>query len=326
MAELLTTSSPESFNSAVVRAATMLRAGEVVALPTETVYGLAANALDASAVEKIFTAKGRPSHNPIIVHVSSVAMARQCAAEWPERAEQLARAFWPGPLTMVLPKAHTIPDIVTAGGRTVGLRWPRHPVMQAVIEACGFPLAAPSANSSGQVSPTTAAHVERSLGQCLPLIVDGGSAEVGIESTVIDLTVTPARILRPGMVHAESLRAVLGHLGGKGETAGVLRSPGLLLKHYAPKAKLVIWRPEEALNKLGVAWETAFWLVRESIPGQANSGRLSLMPREPETYARALYGELHRLDEAGAALIVVEAVPDTPEWQAIADRLRRAAA
>jgi L-threonylcarbamoyladenylate synthase len=162
-AKILPTHTPTLFDTAVARAAEVLRRGELVALPTETVYGLAANALDAAAVQRIFDAKGRPAHNPIIVHVSDVEMARRCAAEWPDVASRLAAAFWPGPLTMVLRRSAEIPDIVTAGGKTVGLRWPSHPLMQAVIRACDFPLAAPSANRSNELSPTNAGHVARSL-------------------------------------------------------------------------------------------------------------------------------------------------------------------
>ena len=208
VAELLSTHTSSLFQKAVRRAAELLRAGEVVALPTETVYGLAANALDEKAVAKIFQIKGRPAHNPIIVHVASNAMAKNCVANFPESAEKLSKSFWPGPLTLVLPRAKNIPDAVTAGGETVGVRWPSHPFMQAVIRECGFPLAAPSANLSNQISPTNAEHVRAQLGGKIPLIVDGGQSQVGIESTVLDLTVVPARILRPGMIHAESLAAV----------------------------------------------------------------------------------------------------------------------
>src|SRR2546429_1518996 len=211
-AEVLPTHTPVLLKAAVARAAELLRAGEPVALPTETVYGLAANALDAQAVAKIFKVKGRPSRNPIIVHVAGVEMARRCVTEWPALADRLAKAFWPGPLTLVLPRSRAIPDIVAAGGATVGVRWPSHPFIQAVIRACDFPLAAPSANLSTQVSPTNAQHVWKGLGDRIRLIVDGGQAQVGIESTVLDLTATPPRVLRPGMIGAESLLAVTGEL------------------------------------------------------------------------------------------------------------------
>ncbi len=211
-AEILSTHTSALFAAAVKRATRLLCAGEVVALPTETVYGLAANALDEKAVAKIFQIKGRPAGNPIIVHIASVEMAKRCVTTWPDPAEKMARAFWPGPLTLVLSRAREIPGMVTAGGRTVGVRWPAHPFIQAVIRECGLPLAAPSANLSGCVSPTNAEHVRRQLGDKIPLIVDGGQSQVGIESTVLDLTVSPPQVLRPGMIHIESLAAVMGEV------------------------------------------------------------------------------------------------------------------
>ncbi len=255
-AEMLPAHTAALFQSAVRRAAELLRAGELVALPTETVYGLAANALDAGAVERIFAVKGRPAHNPIIVHVAGPEMARRCTDAWPESAARLAREFWPGPLTLVLPKAQEIPAVVTAGGGTVGVRWPSHPLIQAVIRECGFPLAAPSANPANRVSPTTAEHVRASLGGKVRLIIDGGQCQVGIESTVLDLTVDPPRVLRPGMIHEESLRTAMecgvgsGECGiGEGE-GGALRSPGNLRRHYSPRAKLIIagWRDDGELE------------------------------------------------------------------------------
>ena len=250
-ARVLSTHSSQLFQSAVQQASELLRRGRVVALPTETVYGLAANAFDEKAVAQIFEIKGRPSHNPIIVHVASPEMARDCVVRWPELAERLGRAFWPGPLTLVLERSSKIPAIVTAGGATVGVRWPSHPLMQAVIRECGFPLAAPSANLSNQLSPTNATHVLNSLGDKIPLIVDGGQSQVGIESTVLDLTVSPPRVLRPGMIHEESLIAVTGELDSREATrGGVVKSPGMLRKHYAPNVKLVIrsWRDDEDLR------------------------------------------------------------------------------
>lgn len=337
LAEILPTETPALFGAAVLRAADALRRGHVVALPTETVYGLAANALDAAAVARIFEAKGRPAHNPIIVHVSELAMARECASIWPAEADRLAAAFWPGPLTMVLPRSKRIPDVVTAGGGTVGIRWPGHPIMQAVIRTCGFPLAAPSANRSNEVSPTNASHVAASLGDRIPLIVDGGQSQVGIESTVIDISTSPPRLLRPGMIHEESLLAVLGALetGGQG-SHGTLRSPGLLRKHYSPKAQLAVmgWQ-----NDAGFAEQLAHWrgttgaspartfvIAHTHIPLGADVAGVSVIPHDAEAYARALYAELHRCDQAGAELILMEAVPDKPEWRAISDRLQRAAA
>jgi L-threonylcarbamoyladenylate synthase len=332
--ELLPTHTPLLFQAAVQRAAALLRAGEVVVLPTETVYGLAANALDPEAVRRIYEIKGRPSHNPIIVHVAGRAMARECAALWPKVADQLADAFWPGPLTMVLPRQKNVPDIVTAEGETVGLRWPSHPFIQEVIKACGFPLAAPSANLSNQLSPTNAQHVAKQLGGKVPLIVDGGQAQVGIESTVIDLTSQPPRVLRPGMIHAESLLAVMGELAGdRHQVAGeVLRSPGLLQKHYSPKARLVIrdWRDTgdllAQLAELKAQLSATHVISHTRIPLCAELANVSVIPHDSEAFARAIYGELHRCDEERASLIVVEAVPPGAEWQGIADRLKRAAA
>ncbi len=251
--EILSTDTAALFDAAVRRAAALLRAGGVVALPTETVYGLAANALDVQAVAQLFAIKGRPPHNPVIVHVCSVEMARGCVRLWPETADQLAAAFWPGPLTLVLPRAREIPDLVTAGGDTVGVRWPSHPFMQAVVRECGFPLAAPSANRSARLSPTNAAHVREALGERVQLIIDGGQSQVGIESTVVDLTVRPARVLRPGMIHGQSLRAVLGESGVRsagGELDSPRKSPGQLKKHYSPRARLVVlsWQDEADLR------------------------------------------------------------------------------
>lgn len=330
--EVLPTHTRALFNAAVKRAVELLKAGEVVALPTETVYGLAANAFDAEAVSRIFEIKGRPAHNPIIVHVASAEMANRCVTEWPPMAEKLAKAFWPGALTVVLPRAEEIPDIVTAGGETVGIRWPSHPFIQEVIRACDFPLAAPSANLSNQISPTNAEHVAKQLGGKIPLIVDGGQSQVGIESTVVDLTVKPPRLLRPGMIHEQALMAVTGKLSvgtGDGE---VLKSPGQLQKHYAPQAKLVVrkWRNEADLNaqvaEIKPRVPRPHIIAHTQIPSSAGFASVSVIPHDAEAFARALYGELHRCDELGAQLIVVEAPPDTSEWRAIADRLKRASA
>jgi L-threonylcarbamoyladenylate synthase len=330
--EILPTDTPALFQAAVARAAELLRAGEVVALPTETVYGLAANAFDREAVRRIFEIKGRPAGNPVIVHVASLEMARGCVSAWPARADRLAVAFWPGPLTLVLPRAAQIPEAVTAGGPTVGVRWPNHPLIQAVIQACGFPLAAPSANPSTGLSPTHADHVRRSLGNRVPLIIDGGPAQVGIESTVVDLSESTLRVLRPGMIHAESLIAAAGETKLRTHSvAGPLRSPGLLPKHYSPKARLVVlsWKDETDLRaqiaKLSPVTQRCQVVAHTRIPLGLAAAQVSVIPHDPTAFARALYAELHRCDEAGAEWIVVEAVPDSPEWEGIRDRLQRAA-
>ena len=331
--EVLATHAAALFKTAVQRAVELLRAGEVVALPTETVYGLAANALNAKAVARIFEIKGRPARNPIIVHVASAAMAKRCVNQWPPLADQLAKSFWPGPLTLVLPRAKEIPDNVTAGGATVGVRWPSHPFIQEVIRACDFPLAAPSANLSNQISPTNAGHVAKQLGGKIPLIVDGGQAQVGIESTVVDLTSKPPRLLRPGMIHEEALMAVTKELTvGSGGREEILKSPGQLQKHYAPKARLILlsWRDEADLNHqlstINHQPSHRHVIAHTHIPSQSGFARVSVVPHDAEAFARALYAELHRCDELGAELIIVEAPPDASEWRAIADRLKRASA
>lgn len=354
--QIMSLATPARFRAAVRRTASLLRAGQVVAVPTETVYGLAANAMDARAVARIYRVKRRPAHNPIIVHVASVAMARQCVAHWPAMAARLARTFWPGALTLVLPKASQIPDIVTAGGPTVGVRWPDHPFMQAVIRVCGFPLAAPSANPAARLSPTRAEHVLTHLGGKIPLIVDGGRTRVGIESTVVDLTVRLPRILRPGIVSAAALARVIGpvQLGGvttekalqkrrQTSTArrtqsnfkrklAALRSPGLLRRHYAPRARLRVWR-WRTLGELRarvaahrVATARAHVIAHTRVPQAPGWGGVIVLPRDAVRFARELYAALHRADAAGARLIVVEAPPRGAMWRAVADRLSRAAA
>ncbi len=340
IAEVLPTHTPALFAAAVARASAALRAGEIVALPTETVYGLAANALDPAAVAKIYALKDRPPHNPIILHVASRPLACACASHWPQLADQLGEAFWPGPLTLVVPKAAHIPDIVTAGGPTVGIRWPQHPFMQAVIRACGFPLAAPSANLSNQLSPTAAAHVVRHLGHRLSLIVDGGDANVGIESTVVDVSGISPRILRPGMIDAAAIAKVVGtptsfthEKKTSPDNAGApLRSPGLLAKHYSPRARLHIlqWTDEldlqQQLRGAALANDQCWILAHTHVPLSGAFPQVSIIPHDPEAYARALYGELHRCDDANAKFIIIEAPPEGHAWEAIKDRLRRAAA
>ncbi len=340
-AEVLSTHTPGLFAEALTRAADCLRRGELVVVPTETVYGLAANAWDREAVRRIFVAKERPLGNPVIVHVASGVMARECARDWPEEADRLAAAYWPGPLSLVLHRGPRVPLEVTAGGSTVGIRWPSHPFMQALIRLCGFPLAAPSANTANAVSPTQAQHAFTGLGDRVGLIVDGGASNVGIESTVVDLTTTPSRVLRPGMISAAEIGRVLGTAGegARGfEVApdaifpGPLRSPGQMARHYAPKARLWVtaWRDDEDLRsqmrRAGVEASTAHILAHHAIPGSDVASHVCVIPSEPEAFARALYAEWHRCDELRASVIVMEAVPATAEWRAIVDRLDRASA
>jgi L-threonylcarbamoyladenylate synthase len=329
---ILPTDTPELFQRAVRQAVECLKDGGLVVLPTETVYGLAANAWDPAAVRRIFEVKNRPVRNPLIVHVAGADMVHRCVSEWPATAERLARAFWPGALTLVLRRSREIPDEVTGGGDTVGIRWPAHPLMQEVIRRCGFPVAAPSANRSNEVSPTTALHARASLGDAVSLILDGGASQVGIESTVIDLTTRPPRVLRPGMIHQESLAAVVGEVQCGGDPdARVLRSPGQLTRHYAPRARLLVlgWNSDAELRERLLEntrdLSAVHVLAHSRLPTSLEAARICIIPHDPEAYARAMYAEWHRCDELGAQWIVVEAVPDTPEWRGIADRLRRAA-
>lgn len=337
--EILPIDSPDSLRAAAIRAADLLKAGEVVALPTETVYGLAADATRPASVRRIFEIKGRPSHNPLIIHVARLDMARRCVADWPEAANRLAGLFWPGPLTMVLPRSNWIPDEVTGGGATVGIRIPAHGVMRETIARCRFPLAAPSANPSNALSPTSAQHVLEGLGGRIPLIVDGGDCAVGIESTVVDLTVSPPRVLRPGMVTQAAIYRALGldpapdnpsNLAGV-EGGVVPRSPGLLSRHYSPRAKLEVWAVEnparllDRLRRLEIPLAQVHYLCHTVLPEISGLGRVCLVPHDPEAYARALYAELHACDNLGARLIIVESLPDGEEWHALRDRVARAA-
>lgn len=291
------------------KAAALIRAGRLVAFPTETVYGLGANALDPLAVRRIFEAKGRPSSSPLIVHVSSVEMARSLAAEWPEQAEILAARHWPGPLTLVVPKQPKIPDEVTAGLATVGLRMPAHPLALALIEAAGCPIAAPSANRFTELSPTTAEHVRKSLGEAVDLILDGGSTPVGIESTVLALTPKPL-LLRPGMVGQDEIEALIGPIATlSSPVEGAHPAPGLHARHYSPRTRLLLVRG----GALPAAGRGTYLKHGDS------------MPSEPSSYAAALYSTLHHLDEEGYDWIAVEEPPELPAWTGIRDRLRRAA-
>lgn len=324
------------FESAVAEAVRLLKEGRLVALPTETVYGLAANAFDPKAVQTIYDAKGRPSHNPIIVHVSSLAMARRCVTTWPDAAEKLSRHFWPGPLTLVLSRANEIPDVVTAGGNTVGLRLPLHPFIRRVIELCDFPLAAPSANRANELSPTSAEHVRRSLDGKVPLIVDAGPTSVGIESTVLDLSGPAPAVLRPGMISAKHLGALLGcevRVAARDDSSlSALKSPGRLQKHYSPKARLALasWRSDSELARVAESFtidpRQIHVITFEHIPQANPFGRVAIIPYDAEAYGRAIYAELHRSDELGAGLILVEMPPSGEEWEGIRDRLLRASA
>jgi L-threonylcarbamoyladenylate synthase len=290
----------------VERAAELIRAGRLVAFPTETVYGLGANALNAEAVTRIFAAKGRPRTSPLIVHVDSVEMARSLAVEWPASAETLANRYWPGPLTLVLPKTPAIPDIVTAGLRTVGLRMPAHPLALELIRLAGVPIAAPSANRFTELSPTSAARVAETLAD---FVLDGGPSQVGIESTVLSLAGDPT-LLRPGVIPLTEIEALIGPVRPDvGVSEAAHPSPGMHRRHYRPKTPLYLLPPgHEPPSGRGIVLR----IGRE-------------MPAEPRQYAAVLYETLHRLDLEGLNWIGVEPPPDAPEWAGVRDRLERAA-
>jgi L-threonylcarbamoyladenylate synthase len=306
----------------IEEAARALRARRLVAFPTETVYGLGAVATNDRAVAAIFAAKGRPRFNPLIVHVTDAAAAR-ALVRWNDTAERLAARFWPGPLTVILPRADGCPLslLVSAGGDTVGLRAPGHPVAQALLAATVLPVAAPSANPAGQVSPTTADHVEAGLGDRVDMIVDGGPCRIGVESTVLDLTCMPPRLLRPGGVTREELEAMIGPLAGPDTAAGAeqLRSPGQLASHYAPARPLrldvVDVAPDEALLAFGPH------------PLQGAATTLNLSPAgDLEEAAANLFAMLRALDRPEHRAIAVMPVPAEDLGEAIRDRLVRAAA
>ena len=297
----------------IARAARILREGGLVAFPTETVYGLGAHALDAGAVRKIFAAKGRPMGNPLIVHVDGLDAARALTSWFPEVATRLAVRFWPGPLTLVLPRATSVPDEVTAGGPTVGVRVPAHPLALALLRAAALPIAAPSANPSLAVSPTTAEHVRAGLGDKVDMILDGGPCTGGLESTVLALTEGAPRLLRPGLVTVEELEAIVGPITrGPDPSSSIAPSPGLGRRHYAPRAPIAWMDEAPAGERVGVL---AF---------EASGSDVVVMPRDPVAYAARLYAALHELDARQVEKILVERVPDDAQWAAIRDRLDRA--
>ena len=310
----------------IERAAEMLRAGELVAFPTETVYGLGADASSAAAVKKIFAAKGRPADHPVIVHIADMSELKHWAAEVPRAAWLLAEKFWPGPLTMVLKRSPHVNDLISGGQNTVGLRVPGHPVAQQLLKAFGGGIAAPSANRFGRLSPTTAAHVRAELGDAVEIVLDGGPCEVGIESTIVDLSREPPAILRPGRVSAQQIAdALLVPLSAS--SADRPRAPGSLASHYSPRTPLKIVHPDEIESyvRRQVVPPPVAVLARRGRPRDSKVALWQIAPEVPEDYARLLYGTLRRFDEAGCGLIVIEALPQLPEWTAVRDRLDRAA-
>lgn len=307
---------PSAPDEAAIRtAADVLRDGRLVAFPTETVYGLGANALDAAAVAKVFVAKGRPAVNPLIVHVASREQAMALTPEWTPAADKLAAAFWPGPLTLVVAKIPDMPTAVTAGGPTVAVRVPAHPVAQALLRSVNLPIAAPSANRSGELSPTTADHVRTSLGDRIDVLLDGGPCPGGLESTVVDVTGDVVRLLRPGLISVNQLEAVVGPVVVGANTAGPLPSPGLLTKHYSPRTAIEVADTPEEVDFLANLYETAGLKV----------ARYKL-PSHPQDAAASLYADLHALDAGGFDRIIALLPPNADDWRAVRDRLTRAAA
>lgn len=293
----------------IARAVEILKAGRLVAFPTETVYGLGADATNAGAVRRIFKAKGRPSTNPLICHVPDEAVARRYARHWPLAASRIIERFWPGPLTIVVKKTDDIVDEATAGLDSVGLRAPDHPLTLELLRAFGRPVAGPSANKSNHVSPTTAKHVRDELGDAVDMILDGGPCEVGIESTVLDLSGEVPTILRPGGISREQIEAVIGPVGAKHAVAKAtkpLAAPGQLAVHYAPRTRAFRFEPGE-----------------RSALDLSGAGVIDV-DSDAAAYARNLYAQLRDLDARNLRVIYVEMPPDRPEWTAVRDRIVRA--
>ena len=292
-------------------ASRIIEEGGVVVMPTETVYGLACDALNDAAVQKVFSIKGRPDDNPLIVHLGDVQELDAVAESVPEEALVLAHRFWPGPLTLVLPKKPSVPYRTTGGLDTVAVRVPNHPVALALIRECGRPLAAPSANLFTELSPTSAQDVDPSIQQRVGMVLDGGPCSVGLESTVLDLSTGQPQILRPGDVSRAEIQAVLGMPLGIVPPPSVRKSPGLYRRHYAPRATVKI------VEKL-----------RDGQPGlmfgEPTAATQVKMPFEPKAYAANLYSAMKRLDDLGVDEINIEAPPANAHWEAINDRLRKA--
>ncbi len=326
-------------------AAEVLRSGGLVAFPTETVYGLGANALDEKAVEGIYRAKGRPSDNPLIVHITNTGSVKELVDNIPFVASLLMENFWPGPLTLVMPRSRKIPDIITAGLDTVAVRMPSHPIAAALINKAGVPVAAPSANSSGKTSPTLAKHVIEDLSGKVDVIIDGGSAKVGVESTVLDITVTPPMILRPGGITLEQLRNVLGAVCSDHAASGVShsapRSPGMKYKHYSPKAALLLLQGDAERVAAEISKRAELYHREGSSIGILNTDEtaslyepslfayckiLSLGSREhPETLASNLFRCLREFDEKAVEMILAETPDVNGIGQAVMNRLLKAA-
>lgn len=322
---------PEKNNDAVLdNAANLLRQGKLVVFPTETVYGIGANALDAAAVERIFRAKGRPAYNPVIVHIGNRTDVSRVVSDWPASAQILADKFWPGPLTLVLPKHSEIPAVVTAGGPTVAVRMPAHPIALRLIQLAGVPLAAPSANRFGELSPTTAQHALAGMNGRVDLILDAGPTQVGLESTVLNLASTPPELLRPGHITPAQIEAEIGPIIRReisiSPVEQPLPSPGMLARHYAPRTLTeCVKNGQERVSELLKMGLRIGWVTYRRID-QSSSAALQVrkMPTDPASYAARLYATLHELDQLELDRIVIDLPPDEDDWLAVRDRLVRA--
>jgi L-threonylcarbamoyladenylate synthase len=311
----------------IAQAVAVLKAGGLVGMPTETVYGLAADASNAAAIGRIYAAKGRPSDHPVIVHLAHVEQIRDWAIDIPDEAWTMAKKFWSGPMTLILKRAPHVLDAVTGGQDTVGLRIPSHPVAHALLAAFGGGVAAPSANKFGRVSPTTAQHVKDEFGATVDLVLDGGASEVGIESTIIDCSGPVLRVLRPGAITTDMIDALLGKGDGveiRHKTAAP-RVSGSLDAHYAPRTQLVVVQAAELADTFLAHADKRLAVLSRVKPSAAFAGHWALAASEPAIYARELYSHLRDLDVVGADLILLEAPPRGPEWDGVNDRLRRAA-
>jgi L-threonylcarbamoyladenylate synthase len=313
----------------VTGAAALLRAGEWVAFPTETVYGLGADAGNPLAIAKIFAAKGRPADHPLIVHLPDASHLERWAVDIPEAVGKLAAAFWPGPLTLILKRHPSVLEAVTGGQDTVGLRIPDHPLALQLLREFEGGIAAPSANRFGRVSPTTAAHVREELGDAVSMVLDGGPCAVGIESTILDLSGSGPRILRPGMLDAAAIGVVLGYAPVFGGESNVPRVSGSLEAHYAPRTPLQLVAAADlaviARNALAVGQRIAVFAHQPLALSHENIVWRSAGD-DPAQFAHELYAQLRELDEMGCDLILVAAPPANEAWRAVADRLRRASA
>ncbi|MDO8347707.1 MAG: L-threonylcarbamoyladenylate synthase [Rugosibacter sp.] len=317
--------------NSVAEAADCLRAGELVAFPTETVYGLGADARNPAALAKVFAAKGRPADHPLIVHLPDVTHLERWAVDLPEAAFKLAAAFWPGPLTLILKRHPAVSDLVTGGQDTVGLRVPNHPLALALLHEFGNGIAAPSANRFGRISPTTAQHVREELGVAVAMVLDGGPCAVGIESTILDLTAAAPRILRPGAIGAAELARVLGaEVAGQGEYGDTMpRVSGSLAAHYAPRTPLQLLAMDElvaAVQRSLAAGRRVAVLAPAPAPLQHANLLWRVASADFSRFAHDLYATLRELDAAGCDSILVAKPPATEPWRAVNDRLQRAAA